>query len=959
MRISLGILVVVFMAFAGPSLAQDTPRYFVPVSSDLDRKEYRGLVLENGLKVLLVSDPKSDRAEASMDVHVGSGSDPAGWNGLAHFLEHMLFLGTGKYPGAGEYQAFIKDHGGSQNAYTAYDHTNYFFNVGHDSLEPALDRFSRFFIDPTFDAQYVDRERSVVHSEYQARLKDEGRRIWATQREILNPGHPASRFSIGSEETLQDREGMSVRERLIEFYEQWYSADIMALAVVGRESLDTLEGWVRDKFTEVPGRGISPPLYIQSYLNRDLAPVRIDIVPEKQINRVSFQWAIPTVYDEYLTKPLGYIANLLGHEGEGSLLAVLKSRGWAETLSAGAGYMDRHQGTLSVSIGLTEPGLDHVAEIGELLFRTIQLIRDRGLEEWRFREQRQLGEIAFRFAEETRAGALARSLSARLHDYPFEDILRGPYVMEQFAPDRIRALLDHLVPEKVYLQVVSQGLRVRRISDWYGVRYGISPVDPEWVRLWQDAGNTALAELHLPEPNPYIPERLGLVTLTDKPEKPLRLESAHPISAWYRGDQEFRTPRANFFVSIKSPMANNSARDAVLTELLVRLLNDQLNLVSYPAHLAGLSYSLYRHSRGISIRITGFQDKQAVLLQAILDAIRSPFLDENRLALAKADLIRELDNRKLDRPSEQTVHEIYRLVMQPYWTETERLKEIPEITLGDVHRHAKAITGNVAVVTLAHGDLTEEQAMALNQQVAAAFPDLSGDDSAPRPRIRRLGYAKPYLRTLDVDHGDSAVSYYFQGDDKSYEGLARSRLLGQIIESPFYFEVRTVNRVGYLVFATSMDLLEVPGMLLSIQSPSHDPSKIDALVQEFLSGFPDYIIGMGDEDFMRARAGLVARILTRDTNLKGRSGRYWQEIDLHEYDFNSRERLADAVNALTREDLAAYARELLWLKPRLIKVQSPGRREDVDRGILAPEGYIKTGGPVTFRQSASGYFPAL
>ncbi len=959
MRKSLEILVVVFAALAGPSFAQDAARYFVPHSSDLDQKEYRGLVLENGLKVLLVSDPKSDRAEASMDVHVGSGSDPAGWNGLAHFLEHMLFLGTGKYPEAGEYQAFIKNHGGNQNAYTSYDHTNYFFNVNHDSLEPALDRFSRFFIDPTFDALYVERERSIVHSEYQARLKDEERRIWETHKQILNPGHPGSRFSVGSEETLQDREGTSVRERLIQFYEQWYAADIMALAVVGRESLDTLEGWVRDKFTGIPGRGISPALYIQSYLNRDLAPVRLDIVPEKQVNRVSFQWAIPSVYDEYLSKPLGYISNLLGHEGEGSLLAALKSRGWAETLSAGSAFMDRHQGTLIVSIGLTEPGLDHVAEIGEMLFRTIILIRDHGLEEWRFKEQSQLGELAFRFAEEQSAGALSRSLSARLHDYPFEDVLRGPYVMERFAPDRIRTLLSHLVPEKVYLQVVSRKHKVRRISDWYGVRYGVSPLDPEWIRRWQDAGMTEFADLHLPDANPYIPERLTLAPLEDMHEIPVPLESVRPVSAWYRGDQEFHAPRANFFVSIKSPLANNTARGAVLTELLVRLLNDQLNPASYPAQLAGLTYSLYRHSRGMSIRITGFQDKQSELLQTILDAIRFPAFDSERLVLAKADLARELENRVLDRPSEQTVHEIYRLVMQPYWTEAERLAEIPDITAEEVRRHARAITTNAAAVSLAHGDLTEKQAVALNRQVSAALPDLRETDTASRPRIRRLGYAKPYLRTLDVNHGDTAVSYYFQGDEKSYQGLARSRLLGQIIESPFYFELRTMNRVGYLVFATGMDLLEVPGLLLSVQSPSHDADEIDALVQDFLSGFPDYIANMDNDDFMRARAGLVTRILTRDSNLKSRSRRYWREIDLREFAFDSRKRLVDAVNALSREDMVAHARVLLSLKPRLIKVQSPGRRKGAGSGALEPADYVQTGSPVSFRRHALGYFPSL
>ena len=674
---------------------------------------------------------------------------------------------------------------------------------------------------------------------------------------------------------------------------------------------------------------------------------------------MTFQWAIPTVYDEYLSKPLGYISNLLGHEGEGSLLAALKKRGWAESLSAGTAFMDRHQGTLIVTIGLTEPGLDHVAEIGEMLFRAIHLIRDHGLEEWRFREQSQLGEIAFRFAEEQSGGALARSLSSRLHDYPFEDVLRGPYVMERFAPDRIRTLLDHLVPEKIYLQVVSQNHKVRKITDWYGVRYGISPVDPEWVRRWEEAGKTEYPDLHLPKANPYIPDRLELAQLKNVHEKPVHLESAKPISAWYQGDQEFRAPRANFFVSIKSPAANNSARSAVLTELLVRLLNDQLNPDSYPAYLAGLSYSLYRHSRGMSIRITGFQDKQIELLQTILEAIRAPSFDADRLALAKADLTRELNNRVLDRPSEQTVHEIYRLVMQPYWTETERIQEIPDITVEEVRRHARTLISNSAVVSLAHGDLTEEQAMALNLQVLAALPDISGADSVSRPRIRRLGYAKPYLRTLDVDHGDSAVSYYFQGDEKSYRGLARSRLLGQIVESPFYYELRTLNRVGYLVFATAMDLLEVPGLLLSIQSHSHNASEIDALVQDFLSGFPDYIAGMGEDDFMRARAGLVSQILTRDSNLKSRSRRYWREVDLGEYDFDSRKSLADAVNALTREDMVAYARELLSLKPRLIKVQSPGRREGAGYGELEPAGYVQTGDPVSFRRSALGYFPSL
>ena len=83
-----------------------------PVASDVitspsDNRDYLAYQLKNGLRVLLISDPDTDKSAAALDVRVGSGSDPEERPGLAHLLEHMLFLGTEQYPEAGEYQAFI------------------------------------------------------------------------------------------------------------------------------------------------------------------------------------------------------------------------------------------------------------------------------------------------------------------------------------------------------------------------------------------------------------------------------------------------------------------------------------------------------------------------------------------------------------------------------------------------------------------------------------------------------------------------------------------------------------------------------------------------------------------------------------------------------------------------------------------------------------------------------------
>ena len=115
--------------------------------------EYRRLELPNGLKAILISDPEAERSAASLSVGMGSLSDPKKRPGMAHFLEHMLFLGTEKYPEPEGYQQFVQQHAGFTNAYTADDHTNYFFQVAHDGFPEALDRFSQFFAAPLFNAQ--------------------------------------------------------------------------------------------------------------------------------------------------------------------------------------------------------------------------------------------------------------------------------------------------------------------------------------------------------------------------------------------------------------------------------------------------------------------------------------------------------------------------------------------------------------------------------------------------------------------------------------------------------------------------------------------------------------------------------------------------------------------------------------------------------------------------------------
>ncbi|KAL0339659.1 UNVERIFIED_CONTAM: Insulin-degrading enzyme-like 1, peroxisomal, partial [Sesamum radiatum] len=129
-----------------------------------DKRNYRRIVLQNNLQVLLISDPETDKCAASMDVRVGSFSDPEGLEGLAHFLEHMLFYASEKYPLEDSYSKYITEHGGSTNAFTSSEHTNYYFDVNPDCFEEAMDRFAQFFIKPLMSADATMREIKAVDS---------------------------------------------------------------------------------------------------------------------------------------------------------------------------------------------------------------------------------------------------------------------------------------------------------------------------------------------------------------------------------------------------------------------------------------------------------------------------------------------------------------------------------------------------------------------------------------------------------------------------------------------------------------------------------------------------------------------------------------------------------------------------------------------------------------------------
>jgi len=127
---------------------------------------------------LLISDPEADKSAAALDVKVGSTLDPKPLFGTAHFLEHMLFMGTEKYPEENDYSTYIKNNGGYDNAWTSLTDTNYHFECSNEGFEGALDRFAQFFIAPLLGDSSAEREMNAVDSEFNMSLQSDAWRFF-------------------------------------------------------------------------------------------------------------------------------------------------------------------------------------------------------------------------------------------------------------------------------------------------------------------------------------------------------------------------------------------------------------------------------------------------------------------------------------------------------------------------------------------------------------------------------------------------------------------------------------------------------------------------------------------------------------------------------------------------------------------------------------------------------------
>ncbi|RYG66308.1 hypothetical protein EON64_10060, partial [archaeon] len=395
-------------------------------------------------------------------------------------MQHMVFMGSEKYPVENAYDSFVSSHGGFCNAFTEGEYTVYQFEVQSEHFAQALDIFAHCFRSPLLSVHAQQREVEAIESEFCLAVNEDASRWQQVFSQHCRPGHPYVKFTWGNLRSLVEepkQRGLDVQALLQAFRQTHYRPARMKLVLAGPQSLQQLERCVRDSFedwsldqiqgshddggsvqhaADVPAPVFSPPLdpIWKQRVNK--------IVSLEKGQRLLLTWELPPSMRQYRSKSLAYIAHLLGHEGKGSLLSLLRGQMLASRVVAGVGdsNMDcsSYVTLFVVQVQLTRQGLANWPYVVECIGRYLQLLRREGPQRWVFEELRDMAALAFQFQDEEEPADLAERLSVEMLSLLGRErshLLQASTLHWDFNENEVRQRLEQLALKEARIDLAA------------------------------------------------------------------------------------------------------------------------------------------------------------------------------------------------------------------------------------------------------------------------------------------------------------------------------------------------------------------------------------------------------------------------------------------------------------------------------------------------------------------------
>lgn len=906
--------------------------------SNKDPRHYQAIRLDNGMTVLLVSDPQATKSLAALSLPIGSLDDPDRQLGLAHYLEHMVLMGSKRYPEAGNLEEFLKKHGGNHNASTASYRTAYYLEVENEALAPAVDRLADAIAEPLLDPVNADRERNAVNAEMTMARSRDGHRMGQVGAETLNPEHPAARFSGGNLETLSDKPDSKLHDALREFYQQHYSANLMKAVIYSNKPLPELATIAAQTFGRVSNHQASVPAIKVPAVTGQQKGIIIHYVPAQPLKQLRVEFRIDNNADRFRSKTDTLISYLIGNRSKDTLSDWLQSQGLADAVNAGADpVITRNGGLFAINVSLTDKGLAQRDRVVAAIFNYLAMLREKGIDKRYFDEMAHVLDLDFRYPSITRDMDYIEWLVDTMLRVPVEHTLDAPYLADRYDPAAINARLQEMTPQNARIWYISPDEPHNKVAYFVDAPYQVDKISADLFKQWQQAA--AGITLAMPALNPYIPDDFSLIPAADKPvTQPQPLINEPGLRAFYMPSRYYASePKASITLALRSDTAMANARNQVLFALNDYLAGVALDELGSQASVGGISFSTSEND-GLTVNASGFTQRLPKLLITLLQGYVSYVPTEDLLVQAKSWYKQQLDAAEKGKAFEQAIQPVQMLSQLPYTERSERRKLLDSITLKELNDYRQMLVEQAAPELLVVGNMSPQAVKSLAHEVKQQLNCKgTGEWHAKDVAIKQPLRANIQKAGSSSDSALAAV--YVPVGYSEHQSIANSTLLSQIIQPWFYNQLRTQQQLGYAVFSFRIAVGRQWGIGFLLQSNSKQPA---LLLQRYEAFYPEAekrLRAMSQQDFAQYQAALINELQQRPQTLDEETRRYEKDFYQQNYTFDTREKVIEQIKALTPQSLADFFHQAVIAKQGLAMLSQISGSQHGKAEYAAPQGW--------------------
>ena len=874
-----------------------------------DRKVSK-LILSNGLKVYIISDKNADKSAAALAVATGYWDDPDKYPGMAHFCEHMLFMGSEKYPNPSEYAKFISDNGGQRNAYTSFDKTVYMFSVNTKAFEDSLDRLSHFFIDPLFDPGCISKEIYAIDQEHSKNIENDSRRLWMVAKDLANPNHPFRKFSTGNNFTL----GCIPPGDLKRWYDNHYSSNIMALVIYSPLPMDALKKLAIDKFSKIEnknkeGFATKETMFIKSSLGKI-----VYVKPVSNLQNLTIQWEIDLLENDN-SKSLELIAYTLNMGQKNSLYEYLKKTRLVESLTANASLVTKNKYIFELEMKLTDIGLKKYDAIIKICFEALNNLKITSVPKYLFNEMQSMNKLNYELqphldAFEFVSDHASNLLNEELGSYPQNLILANEY-----NEKNIQEYLNKLTYKNSIFFLTADCEKLGFVPDkkekWTNAEYFIGDLNKKIISdLQKDPVNQ---DIKLPKPNPFIPKDLKIITNLEKIQKPIKIIDNEYGKVFFFKDDNFNVAEIDWTFKIKDILFSNDIKSFIYKEIYIKALLEKLSSTFFSAIAAGLCPYVYSDANSINISINGYSEKAPLLLEEILKSIKTFTVSKDHFDIFFSSLKKEYENQKKKMPIFQANQYLSTLLLNYNFSADDKIKAINQINYKEFLSFSENVFKTTYIEAFLAGNLSIKDAQSLWVDIKDVLgKNVFSKDLMYKKRVLFLPDEGPYFIHKSTPLLGNGVVLAIDLGDLSLEKKSAQVVLSQAIHEAFFNELRTKQKTAYIAHSTDNELEKRLFQLFLVQSNSHEAFDLMTRFEIFLEEYVHELESQIPQSrFENIKQNLITILENPYKNLKEMSETYCKLAFDYQEDFDWINKRKESLRELKYSDFINLSRQFL------------------------------------------------